>query len=86
MLGVPHGQRLRESRDVPQRHDPWEPACVHRGYRGESLIRNSAPLGPYSRNMSRALWWSYGGGAVSYKQGTPIGVGVWIRVGVWGFR
>ena len=27
-------------------------------YRGTSLIRNSAPLGPYSRNMPRALWWS----------------------------
>jgi len=27
-------------------------------YRGTSLIRNSAPLGPYSRNMSGALWWT----------------------------
>ena len=27
-------------------------------YRGTSLIRNSAPLGPYSRNMPRYLWWS----------------------------
>jgi len=27
-------------------------------YRGTSLIRNRADLGPYSR----ALWWSYGGG------------------------
>ena len=27
-------------------------------YRGPSLIRNSTPLGPYSRNMPRALWWS----------------------------
>jgi len=26
-------------------------------YRGTSLIRNSAPLGPYSRTMPRALWW-----------------------------
>ena len=31
-------------------------------YRGTSLIRNSAPLGPYSRTMPRALWWSEGGG------------------------
>ena len=31
-------------------------------YRGTSLIRNSAPPGPYSGNMSRALWWSWGGG------------------------
>jgi len=27
-------------------------------YRGTSLIRNSAPLGPYSRTMHRPLWWS----------------------------
>jgi len=26
-------------------------------YRGTSLIRNSAPLGLYSRTMARALWW-----------------------------
>jgi len=26
-------------------------------YRGTSLIRNSAPVGPYSRNMPMALWW-----------------------------
>ena len=32
-----------------------------RAYRGTSLITNSAPLGPYSRNMPRALWWSWGG-------------------------
>ena len=31
-------------------------------YRGTSLIRNSDPLGPYSRNMPRALWRPYGGG------------------------
>ena len=28
--------------------------------RGTSLIRNSAPLGPYGRNMPKALWWSWG--------------------------
>ena len=27
-------------------------------YRGTSLIRNNAPLGPYSRTMPMALWWS----------------------------
>ena len=27
-----------------------------RCYRGTSLIRNSAPLGPYRRTMPRALW------------------------------
>jgi hypothetical protein len=30
-------------------------------YRGTSLLRNSAPLAPYSRTMARALWWSWGG-------------------------
>ena len=25
-------------------------------YRGTSIIRNCAPLGPYSRNMPRGLW------------------------------
>jgi len=27
-------------------------------YRGTSLIRKCHPLGPYSRTMLRALWWS----------------------------
>ena len=27
-------------------------------YKVTSLIRNSAPLGPYSRKTSGALWWS----------------------------
>jgi len=29
--------------------------------RGAPLIRNSPPLGPYTRPMPRALWWSYRG-------------------------
>jgi hypothetical protein len=36
-------------------------------YRGSSLIRNSLPLGPYSRTMPRALWWSYSKGGCSYE-------------------
>ena len=31
-------------------------------YRGTLPIRDSAPLGPYSRNIPRAIWWSQGGG------------------------
>jgi len=31
-------------------------------HRGTSLIRNRTHLGPYSRPMPRALWWSLGGG------------------------
>ena len=37
--------------------------CASDPYKGTSLIRNSAFLVPYSRNMPRALWWSLGGGA-----------------------
>ena len=29
-----------------------------RGFRGTSLIRNYPSLGPYSKLMYRALWWS----------------------------
>ena len=32
------------------------------GPRGTLLIRNSAPLGPYSRTVPRVLWGSYGVG------------------------
>ena len=31
-------------------------------YRGTSLIRNRTHLGPYSRPLPGALWWSWGGG------------------------
>ena len=31
---------------------------VERDYRGTSLMRKRTPLGPYSRTMPRALWWS----------------------------
>ena len=34
---------------------------VDQGCRGTSLIRKSAPLGPHSRKMPRALWWFYMG-------------------------
>jgi hypothetical protein len=37
-------------------------------YRGTSRKRNSASLGPYSRNMPRVLW----GLAFSYGRGTPV--------------
>ena len=30
-------------------------------YRGTSLIRNSAPLGPYSRTIPRTIRWSESG-------------------------
>jgi len=39
-----------------------QPCTADGRYRCTSLIRNSAPLEPYSRNMPRTLWWSWGGG------------------------
>jgi len=41
-------------------------------YRATLLIRNSAPLGPYSRTMPRILWKPQGGMVVSYARGTPV--------------
>jgi hypothetical protein len=41
--------------------------------RGTSLKGNGTPLEPYGRNMPRALWWSYEGGAVSQERGNPVG-------------
>ena len=41
----------------------------------ESMLppaRHCHPMGPYSRRMPRALWWSYGGVAVSYERGTHL--------------
>ena len=40
----------------------FKPHPRDEGYRATSLIRNSAPLAPYNRTMSRALWRSWGGG------------------------
>ena len=37
---------------------------AHLRYRGTSLIRNSTPLGHYSRTIRRALWWPWGGGGL----------------------
>ena len=48
------GEKLIGRFYTPALRNPEVPAS----YRGTSLIRNSAPLGPYSRNMPRALWWS----------------------------
>ena len=42
--------------------DPLRGRSQRTLYRGTSLIRNSLPLGPFSRTLPRALWWSWGGG------------------------
>jgi len=41
---------------TPSPHEGY--IARRRSYRGSLLIRNSTPLGPYSRTMPRALWWS----------------------------
>ena len=57
-LGVRvRGSRFRVVGEPPRSSHRREKAA----YRGTSLIRNSPPLGPYSRYMPRALWWSQGG-------------------------
>ena len=35
------------------------------------------PLGPHSRLTPRALWWSLGGGAISYERSTPAHPDKW---------
>ena len=53
-------------------HSALGQCCVTKyWYRGTSLIRNTPLLGPYRRSIPRVLWWSSGGGAVSYERGTP---------------
>ena len=57
----------------PDRAEPFRQRERHRAssYKGTSLIRNSAPLGPYSRTTPRALE----GGHFLYEQSTPVGAG-----------
>ena len=43
----------------------WSP------YKGTSLFKKRIPLGPCSRPMPRALWWSYGGGHFSLSEVPP---------------
>ena len=63
LLEYPHEQPCLEFLD----HRFWGYATHSqhsrvRVYRGNSLIRNNLPLGPYSRPMPWALRWSWGGG------------------------
>ena len=63
--------RLYEN--ASQENAPDSSPCVFLiQYRGTSLIRNSSVLGPYSRAVSRALWWPVGRGRGSYERGTPV--------------
>ena len=48
-------------------------------YRGTSLVRNNAPLGPQSGTMPRDLWLR---GPISYERGTPVGTSETSKEGV----
>ena len=58
------------------KEDETSPAFVSNVDRGTSLIRNSAPLGPYHRTVPRPRWWFWGG-VVFYERGTPVGSTQW---------
>ena len=55
--------KIKEEEEDEEPPSPPSPAPPDRSvcYRGTSLIRNRPTLAPYSRFMSRALWWSLGG-------------------------
>ena len=55
-----------EAREGIAAHPPC--TCLHRKYRGTSLIRNRLLLGPYRRPVPRVL----GGWAFSYGRGNPV--------------
>ena len=57
-----------------------------REYRGTSLIRKCFPLGPYSRTVPRALWWSYGGGPAEAREGGEFRTGLDNYRGTWLMR
>jgi hypothetical protein len=55
--------RFPRCRHCGCRHDKMTPASTSSRQidRGTSLIRNSDELGPCSRTVPKALWWSWGG-------------------------
>ena len=54
----------------------------HENYRGTSLIGNNALLWPYSRTMSRALWWFHGGGLHPTSPGVHRGFNKLLESGI----
>jgi hypothetical protein len=62
--GTPIKWRTREQSRVRRRRTclRWAEYPSRGEYKGTSLIRNSAPLGPCGRTMRRALWQPYWGG------------------------
>ena len=63
-LGIELGSLQKGSEASPSAPN-WTstPVCLPDPVpQGSSLIRNNSFLGPYSRTISRAVWWPYGGG------------------------
>ena len=51
--------RVNRSSDKGRESCAMQTGCVHvEGYKSTSLIRNCAPVRPFSRLMLRGLWWS----------------------------
>ena len=53
-----HRSRGHAAISFAVRSSSMSPKRPLKSYRGASLIRTRPPLGPYSRTMIRALWWS----------------------------
>ena len=70
-------ERERRAQVFPQ-IEPPESANAERRYRGTSLIRNSAPLAPYSKTMPRALRCFYGRGwfLMRVRPSSPASLGL----------
>jgi len=64
-LSLAHALSLPPSRvlSLPLSHVCPRFGAVLEQRMGTSLIRKRLLLGPYSRPVPRALWWSWGGGA-----------------------
>ena len=64
-------QLSRESTSQPRTTREKSRMAMSSGRCRAALMRNRHPVGPYSRTMPRALWWSQGW-ASSFVQGTPV--------------
>ena len=67
----PRSQDLSQVQHAADARKPAEQG-LKQACRGTSLIKNMPFLEPYSRTLSRVLWWSQGGGSVSCERGTPV--------------
>ena len=65
------GDRLRAPRKARSATSPRASLSAAPTRSASPSVRHSAPLGPYSRTIPRALWWSLGGGATPYTLHPP---------------